>query len=261
MTGSGGSALSHRHRAAGTVAGLCGVGALTGVLVPFRDRVDSANIVLGFVLVAVTAAWIGGRAGGIVTGVAAALSFNVVFTRPYYSLRIDKGGDIVSDALLLAVTLGFALLRERQREAAVEVAASRTEMGDLFAMARAVGQGDDSLGRLAGVVAIMCAAEGAAIVDHRGRIVEAWGSVPSEVDVELLDRLSINGWPPDGPRVIRLDEGRLPVSGALIPVWFDNREIGHIAVFPGPEPVALTRETTQVAAVAATLAGSLLHSA
>jgi hypothetical protein len=251
--------ISLRRALFGAVAGAALSAAVTGCLVPFRDKLADANVVLGFVLVVLTAAWIGGRLSGAITGVMAALCFNVFFTEPYNSLRISKGQDVASDLLLLVVALAFALVRERESAASREATTSRDEIADLFLMARAVGAGEGSVRRLAGIVGNMCSAEGVAVSDPSGEILAAWGSVPSHVDVDLLHRVSINGWPPEGPRVIPLDAGQIPVGGALVPVWFANREVGHLAVFPGSDPVRLTRETTRAVAVAATLTGSLLQ--
>jgi uncharacterized protein DUF4118 len=232
---------------------------LSAALVPFRARTSSANIVLGFVVVAVIAAWIGGRRAGIIVGILTAACFNVFFTQPYNSFRISRGEDVVADLLLLVVTVSVAVAREREHTASQEAKASRDEMADLFAMARAVGNGEEELERLAGLVGVMCEAEGVAVTSCQGSIIRSWGHVPTSVDVELLDRLSVNGWPPFGPRLLHLDEGRLPVSGALLPVVFDGEEVGFMAIFPGPEPVELRRETTRAAVVAATLAGSFLR--
>ena len=65
---------------------------VAGILVPFRDDLASANIVLVFVLVVVCGAAIGTRGSGAFTAVVAAMSFDFFFTRPYQSLKIDDSG-------------------------------------------------------------------------------------------------------------------------------------------------------------------------
>lgn len=246
--------------AAGISVGVTGCTLATMLMVPFRTGIQSANLVLVFVGMAVAAAWIGGRAAGIVVAVVAAGVYDVFFTLPYGSLRISKRGDLISDGLLLVIALVVAVARDRQRVADSQVYDTREDMSYLFAMARAVGSGEESLGRLVGTVALLCEAEGVAACRRDGTIVTSWGAVPSRVDVELLHTLSINGWPPDEPRTLHFDEGVLPVSGALLPVYLSGRQIGYLAIYPGPDPIALSFERRHAATVAAGFVASLMAS-
>jgi K+-sensing histidine kinase KdpD len=81
---------------------------VAGVLVPFRDDLASANVVLVFVLVVVFGAAAGTRGSGALTAVVAAMSYDFFFTRPYQSLKIENANDVETTVLLLAIGLVVA---------------------------------------------------------------------------------------------------------------------------------------------------------
>jgi hypothetical protein len=83
---------------------------VAGVLVPFRDDLASANVVLVFVLVVVFGASVGTRGSGALSAVVAAMSYDAFFTRPYQSLKIDNANDLETTLLLLAIGLIVAEL-------------------------------------------------------------------------------------------------------------------------------------------------------
>ena len=78
---------------------------VAGLLVPFRDDIASANVVLVYVLVVVFGAAAGTRRTGALTAVVAAMSYDFFFTHPYQSLKIENGDDILTTLLLLAIGL------------------------------------------------------------------------------------------------------------------------------------------------------------
>jgi K+-sensing histidine kinase KdpD len=83
---------------------------VAGLLVPFRDELASANVVLVYVLVVVLGAAAGTRWSGALTAVIAAMSYDFFFTRPYQSLKIDDANDLGTTLLLLAIGLIVAEL-------------------------------------------------------------------------------------------------------------------------------------------------------
>src|SRR4051794_25787773 len=78
---------------------------VAGLLVPFRDDLASANVVLVYVLVVVFGAAVGTRWSGALTAVVAAMSYDFFFTKPYQSLKIDNANDVETTVLLLAIGL------------------------------------------------------------------------------------------------------------------------------------------------------------
>ena len=83
---------------------------VAAVLVPFRDDLASANVVLVYVLVVVFGAAVGTRWSGALTAVVAAMSYDFFFTKPYQSLKIDNANDFETTVLLLAIGLIVAEL-------------------------------------------------------------------------------------------------------------------------------------------------------
>ncbi len=83
---------------------------VAALLVPFRDDLASANVVLVFVLVVVCGAAVGTRWSGALAAVVAAMSYDFFFTRPYQSLKIDNANDLETTLLLLAIGLIVAEL-------------------------------------------------------------------------------------------------------------------------------------------------------
>ena len=97
-------------RAIGLTIAAFGPLLVAGLLVPFRDDLASANVVLVFVLVVVCGAAVGTRWSGALTAVVAAMSYDFFFTRPYQSLKIDNANDLETTLLLLAIGLIVAEL-------------------------------------------------------------------------------------------------------------------------------------------------------
>ena len=83
---------------------------VAGLLVPFRDDLASANVVLVYVLVVVFGAAVGTRWSGALTAVVAAMSYDFFFTTPYQSLKINNANDVETTLLLLAIGLVVAEL-------------------------------------------------------------------------------------------------------------------------------------------------------
>lgn len=75
-------------------------------LVPLRDFLGAANVAIVLLLAVQFLAIIGGRQGGIVGAVVAALSFDFFFTEPYLRLVIDDRHDIITALLLLVAGIG-----------------------------------------------------------------------------------------------------------------------------------------------------------
>jgi hypothetical protein len=97
-------------RAIGLAIAAFGPILVAGLLVPFRDDLASANVVLVYVLVVVFGAAVGTRWSGALTAVVAAMSYDFFFTRPYQSLKIDNANDVETTLLLLAIGLVVAEL-------------------------------------------------------------------------------------------------------------------------------------------------------
>jgi hypothetical protein len=91
----------------GAGIGVLGSIGVAGVLVGVRGHFAPVNVALILVLVVVTGAVIGGRFAGLLSAVAAGVSFDFFHTLPYGSLKISRGTDIQTTILLVVV--GFAV--------------------------------------------------------------------------------------------------------------------------------------------------------
>lgn len=83
-------------------AGLVPVAA-SAAWVPLRDRLPNTDLALALVLVIGVAGWLGGASASLLAAAAAAVSFDVLGTRPYGTLAISRGTDVTT-ALALLVT-------------------------------------------------------------------------------------------------------------------------------------------------------------
>jgi K+-sensing histidine kinase KdpD len=90
-----------------TALGTVGVLATGALLIPFRETVGAVGVALAMALLVVLAAEFGGRTAGVVVGIVASLTFNVLHTRPYYALVIDHPPEAVAAGLL--AVMGFII--------------------------------------------------------------------------------------------------------------------------------------------------------
>ena len=116
-------------------------------LLPFRSETRAANVALVLVLAVLAAAIVGGRLGGIVAALVATLAFDVLYTRPYGSLRIATRDDLETTLLLLGVGVvaGELVIRASRSERA-----AARHQAEIERMRRVVevGAGSDTPGRL-----------------------------------------------------------------------------------------------------------------
>jgi hypothetical protein len=92
------------------IAGVLAPLAVSGVLVPFRDRLSSANAALVLVVVVVAVASLGNRVAGALAAVSAAVWFDFFLTQPYQRFTIADANDVTTAILLLAVGLAVSQL-------------------------------------------------------------------------------------------------------------------------------------------------------
>jgi hypothetical protein len=131
-------------RAAGLTIAAFGPLIVAGLLVPFRDDLASANVVLVYVLVVVFGAAVGTRWSGALSAVVAAMSYDFFFTRPYQSLKIDNANDLETTLLLLAIGLIVAELVAFTRRHRAHSATRGNEIQMLRRTAELVAAGNGS---------------------------------------------------------------------------------------------------------------------
>jgi hypothetical protein len=125
--------------------------AVSGLLVLFRDQLFPTNAALVLVLAVLGAAIVGGRLGGVIAAVIAALCFDFFFTLPYYSFTIDRRDDVETTIVLLAVGLVVGEVVVRLRRSRRVAKASRREVDQIRRVAE-LAAGSGPAGRLITIV-------------------------------------------------------------------------------------------------------------
>jgi Domain of unknown function (DUF4118) len=208
-------------RAVGLAVAAFGPLLVAGILVPFRDDIASANIVLVFVLVVVLGASVGTRWSGAIGAVIAAMSYDFFFTHPYQSLKIDSSDDIQTTVLLLVIGLIVAELVTftRRHRAASELRGD--EITRLHRVAELVATDSD-----AEDVVLSVQAELIGLLSLR----ECWYETPPYTsELPQLERNGAVGG--DHRRWVGTDYA-LPDQGLVIPVLGRGREFGRLVLVP-----------------------------
>ena len=99
------------------VAAVVGPLAVSAFLALFRAHSANTNAALVLVLVVVAVAANGSRLAGVVAALSAGLWFDVLLTKPYGHLVIDRRSDVETTLLLLAVGVAVTEIALRGRQA------------------------------------------------------------------------------------------------------------------------------------------------
>src|SRR3954471_7536138 len=78
---------------------------VAALLVPFREQLAGATMVLVFVVIVVGVATTGDRIAAAIAAVVAAMSFDFFLTKPYTSMRITSAEDLETAVMLLIIGL------------------------------------------------------------------------------------------------------------------------------------------------------------
>jgi hypothetical protein len=102
---------------------------VAAAFIPLRAHVAATDVALLLTVVILVAAIQGGHVLGAVAAFLAALSFDLFFTRPYYSLRIDRAEEIETAVLMLivGVAIGEIVTRSKRDRFAAHVSRSNLE--------------------------------------------------------------------------------------------------------------------------------------
>jgi K+-sensing histidine kinase KdpD len=218
--------------AAGFVASL-----LIGVVIePFRGTVGLENVTLGYLLVVVVTAAVGGRAAGLISALSAALSYDFFLTTPYHSLRIDSVAQVITVALLFASGLVASLAGRARRRQTVEAETQAGIIRLLNTITRAAAAGENSDHLAAeGIYTLLDARR---VVIRRGDpdnevVVADIGEPEAPLEVDSLTQLDAEGHnldgglrPPSGP-VVRWVR---PSQGAVVQLVGHRQPVGRIIV-------------------------------
>lgn len=109
----GAPAVPRRHALVVAVLATTAVVVLSALMVPLRDEIGTASVVLVLVLVIVAAAAAGGRLAAALTSAAAALAFNFAHTDPLYTFHMRDAADVVTSVLMVLVGVAVGELAQR----------------------------------------------------------------------------------------------------------------------------------------------------
>jgi hypothetical protein len=143
--------MNDLHAVRGLMPAVAAPVAVAVVLLPFRGDVRAPNVALVLVLTVLVGAIAAGRIGGAVSAIVAAVSFDFLFTRPYYSFSINSGDDVQTVALLLTVGLVAGEIVVRSHRSRAVARRNRRDAEQLRNMAE-LATGGESPGRLILVV-------------------------------------------------------------------------------------------------------------
>jgi len=123
----------------GGAVGVAVVGATVAALAPLGSDVSRATPALLLVLAVVGAGLLGGGRAAVVVAVVAAVSYNLAFVPPVWTLKVNAGEDWVALAVFLAVAVSVGLLvageADRRRGAEQREAELRALYAELEAVA------------------------------------------------------------------------------------------------------------------------------
>jgi K+-sensing histidine kinase KdpD len=232
---------------AGAVAPL----ALAAALLPFRNRLDNANIALLLVVAIVAVATSGRRLPAAAAALSAAAAFDLFFTHPFVSMRISSSNDLETELSLLAVGLAVGELAARGRRYQAK-AAKRTEELERFH-------------GLAGQVALDPTSD-FVVMTVAVQLAQQLQLADCRFEVEYKDERAVPRVERDGTiswGVNRWDtlELGLPPWGVELPVWGHGRQLGRFILVPASaapvQPDALVSAVTLSDQAGAALAAGM----
>ena len=130
-----------------TIGVVVGVPAAVGVaalMATARSFFGTTNAALVLMIVVVAVAALGGRVAGIVTALAAVVSFDFFHTEPYLSLAIDSRDDIETTVLLLIAAVFVGTIASSGRLARRREGSAQDDIRRIHRVAEAAATGADA---------------------------------------------------------------------------------------------------------------------
>jgi K+-sensing histidine kinase KdpD len=119
---------------------------VASLLVPFRESLQGATLVLVLVVVVVAVATTGDRIAAAIAAVVAAMSFDFFLTRPYTSLRITSAEDLETALMLLVIGLLVGQLGSWGSRRRAEAVRARDELRRMELVADRIASDPGTLG-------------------------------------------------------------------------------------------------------------------
>ncbi|MDX6538483.1 MAG: two-component system, OmpR family, sensor histidine kinase KdpD [Gaiellales bacterium] len=204
---------------------LAGAGSLflllvaVAVLVPLRDHFDTGTLALVLLLPPLVAAN-GGRLLSLISALISALAFNFLFTRPYYSLRIESDASVSAFVVYVLIAFVLATYVSGFRTASAAATRRARSMELLQMLAVDLIRSDDLRPALRRTLADLTAALGLRGAALRVTVRDEELDERSGADDVATARLQQAMHPADAPTVVSLRGGdgvlTLPISDSGI---------------------------------------------
>jgi len=117
----------------GYLGAVIGTAAVTALLAPFHQQVNSTTVALAFLLVVLVVALFWGSKPALVASVLGMFCFNFFFLPPLYTLTIAHGQNWVALAVFFTMALAVGQLSARAKRRAEEAEARKREVERLYA--------------------------------------------------------------------------------------------------------------------------------
>lgn len=216
--------------------------AAAALLIPLRNTIAAPTAALILVLPVVLVAIAGSAPAGAVAAVTAALAFDVLLTRPYYTFTIDAAADAEAALVLGLIALVVATLVTREIEARSRSASRHRELIAVDAVAHAIAHTD--VDRLTEVVT-------GTVRDLLDARTCHWADGFHGTIGAVLDR-NAQFAGAKGPT--------LPEAGLEIPVVYWREELGRLIVRgDSPEPISFEERHTLLTVADLFATGLALH--
>ena len=228
--------------AIGAIVAIC----LAGLMGSVRTEVTQANAALVLALVTIGAAIVGGRWAGGATALAGAVGFDFFLTKPYGSLAIKDGSEILTTALLFVVGIAVGQIVGERARAERGKQAGADEVGGLHKVAQLV-SADAPLSQVITTVE----GEVAKVLMVTGASYTPLPPDPAPPAMDGTGRI-------DAPYV-HLDDGfALPRDGVLVPVRGAGAQRGWLVCSAPTALVGVSSDRRRTALVLADLLGAAL---
>lgn len=119
-------------RWAGYFGAVLGTAAVTAVLVPFQEKINSTTVALTFLLVVLFVALFWGSRPALLASLLGVFSFNFFFLPPLYTLSIAHSQNWVALAVFFTTALAVGQLSARAKKRAEEAEEGRREIERLY---------------------------------------------------------------------------------------------------------------------------------
>src|ERR1700730_1062631 len=124
--------LSPRSRPASYVLAVLGIAAMTAILVPLRDEINTTTIGFAYLLVVLSVAIIWGSRPALLASVLGMVCYNFFFLPPIYKFTIADPQNWVALTAFFITALAVGQLSARAKRRAEEAEAGRTENRRLY---------------------------------------------------------------------------------------------------------------------------------